>query len=74
MQGKVEEEVSEAAVKTRHTRQQTLVSLLPQSKTGHLAAAGKLNPKKRNRNGDTVKSVGLTATLRHTRSKSAVVA
>ena len=63
-------------VKAKHIRQQkvqqTIVSLLPQSKTGQAAALAKLNPKKRDRDNSTVKSVGLATSMLHTRSRAAV--
>jgi len=71
------EEATEVPVKTRRSKQglqQTLVSLLPQSKTGQVAAVAKLSSKKRSHVDDTAKSVGLADTLRRTRSKSAVAA
>ena len=71
----VEEEVPKP-VKIRHSKQQTvqqtLVSLLPQSKTGQAAVAAKLNPKKRSRDDVAAKAVGLASTLRHTRSRAVV--
>lgn len=71
----VEEEVPKP-IKVRQSKQQTvqqtLVSLLPQSKTGQAAAAAKLNPKKRSRDDVTAKAVGLASTLRRTRSRAVV--
>ena len=55
----------------QQTVQQTLVSLLPQSKTGQAGVAAKLNPKKRSRD-VTAKAVGLASTLRRTRSRAVV--
>ena len=71
----VEEEVPKP-VQIRHSKQQTvqqtLVSLLPQSKTGQAAVAAKLKPKKRSRDDVTAKAVGLTSTLQRTRSRAVV--
>ncbi len=71
----VEEEVPKP-VQIRHSEQQrvqqTLVSLLPQSKTGQAAVAAKLNPKKRSRDDVRVTAVGLASTLQRTRSRAVV--
>ncbi|DBB01870.1 hypothetical protein WJX77_007017 [Trebouxia sp. C0004] len=71
----VEEEATKP-VKIRHSQQQTvqqtLVSLLAQSKTGQAAVAAKLNPKKRSRDDVPAKAVGLASTLRRTRSRAVV--
>ena len=70
------EAVASDPVKARHHKQQkvqqTIVNLLPQSKTGQAAACTKLNPKKRDRVDSTVKSVGLASAMRCTRSRAAV--
>ena len=69
-------QVETKPVKIRHSQQstvqQTLVSLLPQSKTGQAAIAARLNPKKRSRDDVMAKAVGLASTLRRTRSRAVV--
>ena len=53
--------------------QQTIVSMIPQSRAGQ-AAATKLNSKKRCRDDEAARCVGLASRGRCTRSKSAVAA
>ena len=59
----------------KQTVQQTLVTLLPQTKILQDAAVAKMNSKKRSRDDDKVKkSHGLAASLRRTRGQAVAVA
>ena len=74
-----EKGVNQAPVNPRSSKkqtvQQTLVTLLPQTKILQDAAVAKLNSKKRSRDEDNVKkSHGLAASLRRTRSQAVAVA
>lgn len=63
----------EVAVSTRHSKrhrvQQSIVSLMPQSKAGQAAAVSKLNSKTRSQEVETVKAVGLASQGRCIRRK-----
>lgn len=69
--------VVEVAVSTRHSKrqrvQQSIVSLMPQSKAGQAAAVSKLNSKMRSQDVEAVevKAVGLASQGRCTRRKVA---
>ena len=65
--------VPEVPVSTRHSKrqsvQQSIVSLMPQSKAGQAAAVSKLNSKTRSQDVETVKAVGLASQGRCIRRK-----
>ena len=73
-----EEGVSQVLVTTRSCKkqilQQTLVTLLPQSKVAQDAAVSKLGSKKRRHDDDSKKGFGLASNLRRTRGHSVAVA
>ncbi|KAL3158798.1 hypothetical protein ABBQ32_011525 [Trebouxia sp. C0010 RCD-2024] len=68
----------EVVISTKHRKrqqvQQSIISMMPQSKAGQVVAVTKLNPKKRNQRDEATKHVGLASQGRCTRRKPAVAA
>ena len=68
----------EVASSTRHRKrqrvQQSIVSMMPQSKAGQAAAVSKLISKKQSQDGETAKQVGLASKGRCARRKPVVAA
>ena len=68
----------EVVINTRHSKrqqvQQSITSMMPQSKAGQVVAVNKLNLKKRSQRDEATKQVGLASQGRCTRRKTAVAA